>query len=105
MSKEIILRVPANIALDQIEPAIDSVVIDLDLTVALRGSLKSFPGSTHWHLKRGRERGTLEITWWPKCRKLWINIQAGRTAPWIDEVAPRLKQEIEARLERQAPSA
>lgn len=98
VSKEINIRVPASIASDKIVLVINSAVIDLGLNVTMRGSLKSFPGGTHWHLKHGRGPGTLEITWWPQRRRLWMKIQAGRTAEWIDEIAPRFKQEIESCL-------
>jgi len=98
MSVEIAIRVPDGIRPDKIVSAVDRTIVDLGLIVTIRGSLKSFPGSTHWHLKRGRGRGTLEATWWPGMRKLWIKIQAGRTAQWIEEIAPRFKREIESRL-------
>jgi hypothetical protein len=98
MSEEIVIHVPERITSDKIVWAIDKVILDLGLVVSMRGALKSFPGSTHWHVKRGRERGTLEATWWPQRRKLWIKVQARRTAPWIDEIAPRFKKEVESCL-------
>ena len=98
MSKEIAIRVPKNTRPGKIVSAVNRIIIDFGLIVTMRGSLKSFPGSTHWHLKRGRGSGTLETTWWPQERKLWIKIQAGRTAPWIDEIAPQFKRQIESRL-------
>jgi predicted nucleotidyltransferase len=103
--QEIDIQIPANIPSDQIVAAIDATVARRGLTVTLRGALKTFPGSTHWHLKRGRGRGTLEMTWWPKVRRLWIKIQAGRTAAWIDEAVPHLKEEIESLLHRLTRSA
>ena len=98
MPKELVIRVPASIKTGKIPPLIDALITDLNLIVTLRGTLKSFPSSTHWHLKRDRGRGTLELTWWPDRRRLWIKIQAGRTAPWIGAAAPRLKQEIQSRF-------
>jgi hypothetical protein len=98
MSEEIDILVPQNVRPDKIIAVVDGAILDLDLIAAMRGSLKSFPGSIHWHVKRGRAQGTLEITWWPEERRLWIKIQAGRKAPWIDEIAPRFKREIESRL-------
>ncbi len=61
------------------------------LTLMLDGTLKSYPGSRHWHYRRGRERGTLEITFWPAQRRLWLKIAAGRTSAWITELLPRLQ--------------
>ena len=105
MLVEILIRVPQTITPENIVSTVDGTILDLGLIVTMRGSLKSFPGSTHWHLKRGRGRGTLELTWWPVRRRLWIKVQAGRTAPWIDEVSPQIKRKIESRLSAPARSA
>jgi hypothetical protein len=105
MSEEILIHVPECIAPDKIGLIVDKAIIEFDLNVTLRGALKSYPRSTHWHIKRDRARGTFEITWWPQRRKLWIKIQAGRTAPWIDEIAPQFKLKIESHLRRLARSA
>ena len=44
----------------------------------MKGTLASFPNCVHWHWKRGKERGTLEITWWGKQDRLWFKVAAGR---------------------------
>jgi hypothetical protein len=98
MPQELVIPIVARYDSETILHAIDMAAIEIGLSVTLRAELKSFPGSTHWHVKQGRQPGTLEITWWPKKRKLWIKVQAGRTAAWIDEIAPRLKRKIEAHL-------
>jgi hypothetical protein len=105
MTEEILIHVPERITPDNVDFIIDKTIIEFDLNVTMRGTLKSYPGSTHWHIKRDRARGTLEITWWPQRRRLWIKIQSGRTAPWIDEIAPQFKQKIESHLHRLARSA
>ena len=64
------------------------------LRLTMKGTLKTCPGSTHWHYKLGREPGTLELTLWPAKQRLWISVQAGRTAPWIEEVLPALQHEL-----------
>ena len=71
----------------RIERAIDRC----GLGVSMRGTLAKYPGCAHWHLKKGRERGTLEVTLWPSERRLWLSVQSGRTAPWIDEAIKQLK--------------
>ncbi|MGA2229927.1 MAG: hypothetical protein ABSH22_03285 [Tepidisphaeraceae bacterium] len=100
MPQELVIPIVARYDSETILHAIDMAAIEIGLSVTLRAELKSFPGSTHWHVKQGRQPGTLEITWWPKERKMWIKVQAGRTAPWIDEIAPRLKRKIESHLRR-----
>jgi hypothetical protein len=51
----------------------------------MRTSLRTFPGCVHWHVKRGREPGTLEITFWPQERRAWFTIHDGRQAEWIEK--------------------
>lgn len=74
---------------------IDSAIGAHHLLTTMKGTLKSYPGCTHWHCKLGREKGTLEITLWPAQRRAWFKIQAGRRAPWIDEVVPKMKRTLE----------
>src|SRR4051794_41704257 len=53
---------------------VESACASAGLTITMRGTLAAYPGCVHWHLKRGRERGTLEITWWPKTAELWFKV-------------------------------
>ena len=68
------------------------------LTVALRGTLKKCPGSTHWHWKRPGAKGTLEVTLWPQGQVVLLSVQASRDAPWIREILPRLEAALRAEL-------
>ena len=74
---------------------IDAIVAAHSLITTMKGTLKSYPGCTHWHCKLGREKGTLEITLWPAKRRAWFKVQSGRRAPWIDEVVPQMKRMLE----------
>jgi hypothetical protein len=86
---------------------IENAVNAHGLTITSRGSLKSYPGCTHWHCKRGREKGTLEITFWPAKKRAWFKVQAAREAPWIDELLPILMRAMASsqstRRARRAP--
>jgi len=68
------------------------------LQMTLKGTLAKYPGCVHWHFKRGFERGTLEITWWPSARRLWFSVQAGRTGVWVEESLNQIKAALERRL-------
>ncbi len=74
---------------------IDEAIEAHGLLATMKGSLKTYPGSTHWHCKRGRETGTLEITYWPTKRRAWFKVQNGRRADWIDQIVPRMKRSLE----------
>lgn len=80
------------------ERAIDRAISDCGLTVTLRASLRKFPGCIHWHLKRGREAGTLEVTFWPKEHRAWFTIQGARKAAWIEVELPLLDNAIQRQL-------
>jgi hypothetical protein len=83
----------------QIERAIDDAIADSGLDVALRASLTKFPGCTHWHLKRGSNSGTLEITFWPQEKRAWFSIQSRREADWIEAAIRMLNNEIQRRAQ------
>ena len=62
------------------------------LTLVLKGTLAKYPGCVHWHFKRGRLPGTLEVTWWKS--RLWFKISAGRDAAWMDNVIEKLQMQL-----------
>ncbi len=91
----ILLRDVAN---DRVEQAIDRAIASADLSVTLRDTLKAFEGCIHWHVKNGRESGTLEITFWPKEHRAWFSVQQGRKAAWIDAKIKLLEAAIKSQL-------
>lgn len=76
---------------DSIIAAVERACAAEALTQTLRGALRTYPGCTHWHYKNGKAKGTLEITWWPKTRRLWFKIASGRQADWIAPCVERLR--------------
>ena len=74
---------------------VEAVLTSHGLTLRSRGTVKSYPGCTHWHWRNGKQAGTLEITLWPARRRLWFKVQAGRAASWIDQLVPSLKSDLE----------
>ncbi len=78
---------------------IDGCIAAAKLTTTLKDTLVTYPGSVHWHLKRGRASGVLEITYWPQRQRVWLSVHRNRRAPWIDEVEPVLVRSIAKRLE------
>ena len=56
--------------------------------------LNQYPGSTHWHLKKQGVKGTLEITWWPKQNRLWLEIRENREAAWQQKIVDALTDEF-----------
>lgn len=86
-------------ALDQeIVAAIEVVCRAAGLTQVSKGSLGKYLGCVHWHYKLGFQRGTLEITFWPKERRAWFGLRLNRFGQWMDALVPQLKAGIEMRL-------
>jgi hypothetical protein len=99
--RNIEIELPSGVSIEEVAAAIDRAIVDAGLSVTLRGSLKKFPGCTHWHAKLGRQAGTLEITLWPQERRAWFTIQNGRAAPWISDKIRSIASAIGQRLAKQ----
>lgn len=63
----------------------------------MKGSLSAYPGSIHWHYKSSGQKGTVEITLLDAERRIWVQVQDGRRATWIDRELPAIRCEIEKR--------
>ena len=92
------VAVPPEVDLGRCEQVVESACAAEGLRVARKATLATYPGSIHWHVKRGNESGTLEITVWPEGRRVWLKVQAGRAAPWIEVATARLKARLEEDL-------
>jgi hypothetical protein len=95
---EVEIQIPPAIHSSTIIKKVEQVCIDNDLTLTLKGTLAGYPGCVHWHFKKHKQPGTLEITWWEKEHRLWFKVADHRKGMWIDESLPALKKEIEQAL-------
>jgi hypothetical protein len=77
-----------------LEKTIEAHCRTIGLSITMKTTSAKFPGSLHWHLKKGRERGTLEITLWPSQNKLWFSMQDGRKGDWVLNTAHQLKEQL-----------
>jgi hypothetical protein len=96
--REVEFDVRPSAKLDHADSIIESECLAQGLVIGMKGTLASFPGSTHWHFRRQGERGTLEITLFPRGRRIWAQIQDGRRADWIDPCLIRIREAVEAKL-------
>jgi hypothetical protein len=78
-----------------LEETIEALCRAISLSITLKTTSAKFPGSIHWHLKKGCERGTLEITLWSSQNKLWFSMQDGRKGDWVLTTAQQLKKQLE----------
>jgi hypothetical protein len=91
---------PEGCDFKRVEHTVERLCRARGLLLALKGSLSQYPGSIHWHFKKERQKGTLEITLYPTKSRLWSKVHAGRKAQWIDETLPDFKNELEAELSK-----
>ena len=92
---EVELQIPGGVETETVIRVVEHVCASNELTYSLKGTLVSFPGSVHWHFKRGGQKGTLEMTWWESEHRLWFKVANGRTGEWMLESIPQLKEQIE----------
>jgi hypothetical protein len=92
---------PPTANLDRAEELIERCFAAVNVRVALRGTLATYPGCVHWHLKRESQPGTLEVTLWARRRRVWLAVHANRDGPWIAQAISRLAPTIERELAEQ----
>jgi hypothetical protein len=100
MPRIIPIPVPQRVRHTKIPAIVVKTIRSLGLRITLHTELKSYPGSTHWHVKHPGATGTLELTWWPDKRKLWMKVHANREATWMAQVTPDVKRILTLRLKR-----
>ena len=83
---------------EQLAALIEEAAAHYGLRLRMKGTLRTYPGSEHWHFQKPGERGTLEVTLWPAGKRVWFSVQAGRRAAWIAEMIPPMKTWIEGQL-------
>ena len=77
---EVELQIPDSAESEAVLRIVEQVCASNELTCSLKGTLVSYPGSIHWHFKQGKQKGTLEITWWESEQRLWFKVASGRTS-------------------------
>jgi len=70
---------------------VEKIASEVGLEVVLDGTLTKYPGSGHWHFQKDKKSGRLELTCWPMTSRLWLSVQGGREAPWIDDAVAAMQ--------------
>lgn len=95
---EVELQIPANVSSEHVIEVVEKVCVSHHLICARKGTLASYLDSTHWHFKMGKQKGTLEITWWEAKNRLWLKVAKGRMGNWMTENITALQKKIENAL-------
>ena len=99
---EMVVAVPPAFEIDRLPALAEEVCGRHGLAETFKGTLAAYRGCLHWHFARPGTRGTLELTFWPARRRLWIKVSDNRRAEWIDEVLPTLASALRSALEQAA---
>jgi hypothetical protein len=91
----ITIMIPANHDPAVLIARIERAAAAEGLDVGERMTLRTFPGSIHWHLRRPGGKGVLELTYWPSQGRLWFAVHANRRANWIAPAIERLRARLE----------
>ncbi|SDK29926.1 hypothetical protein [Sediminibacillus albus] len=83
---------------------IEEVIANYHLTITQKTTLRTKKGSYHWHTKKEKQAGVLEITYWPQKGRLWLEIADNRLADWnhslIEDAANCLAERFAGKIER-----
>jgi hypothetical protein len=98
--KEYPIQVEQHVDAKQVELAVEKCSRELGLLNPMRGTLAKYPGCVHWHFRKPLVNGTLEVTSWPSGNRLWISVQQGRRAEWLEETVPSMERCLHNALRR-----
>lgn len=96
--EEIELHIDPFLNEEQLASLVEEAAARSGLQIRLKTTLRTYPGSQHWHLTMPGERGTLEITCWLTGKRVWFAVHANRRDEWIKEVLPGMKAWLEGQV-------
>jgi hypothetical protein len=96
--EQIAVPIPTGAPAEKVAATVERIALEMGLVVRIRRALKQYPDGRHWHLGKPDQRGTLEVTHWPRTDDLWLSIHANRRAPWVSDTAPLFSQELRRAL-------
>ena len=94
--KSVEIKLPTIFDESEYVNRIETIIKQLSFTINTKTTLDSIPGSIHWHIKNGHEKGTLEATIDIYKPRFWLSYHDNRYADWIDEAIVRIKLALES---------
>lgn len=83
---------------DLVVREIEAVIAECKLDITLKSTLSTMKGSIHYHLKKGREAGVLEVTYWPQKSRMFVEIHRNRLAEWNNTAIVPFSEALAHRL-------
>lgn len=97
------IDLPRSFSLADAARAIEESCEAEGLRVGSRGTLAEHPGCIHWHYKKGREAGTMEVTLLNRERRILLSVAENRVAPWSAATLERVSEALIERVQRSSP--
>ena len=94
------VELPEVGGLDQVEKIVEQTCTSRKLHMTVKVSLRSYPGSVHWHFRKAAKSGTLEVTFWEQERRLWLSVHVNREGEWTTTEMKALKTALDAEFMR-----
>ncbi|MCB2230529.1 hypothetical protein KQH82_07420 [bacterium] len=91
----IIVTLSPSLSAQTVVRRFETMIVEAGLVVHTRGGLATKPGSTHWHIRKEGENGTLEATWLPATGHFSFSIHENRQGDWIAEAVKVLRKRLE----------
>ena len=98
--QEIEINLSSHQQQNEIEEIIEDACQAQSLHIVSKNTLQKYPGCVHWHYRRIKTTGTLEITYWSARDRCWFPVRNGRAQPWVIETVKQLKVEIERQIKK-----
>ncbi|MFN8286394.1 MAG: hypothetical protein U0V74_06565 [Chitinophagales bacterium] len=77
------------------EARIDKLCEKLGLAVTMKGILKSIGPNKHWHLKKGKAKGVLEITLMLESGEIILSVHDNRKGDWEEDMMKQVKKAMQ----------
>lgn len=78
------------------EAKMEQLLAVLGLQLTLKGHLKTLPENLHWHYKKPKHTGTLEITLILQTNELIVECKKSRWGDWVEDVLVELSKQVKA---------
>ena len=93
---ELEIKFPINLNSEEIILRFEQAVNETSLSIKSRGTLKTIPGSVHWHIVDATKKGTLEATYCPNKKRLTLSFRDNHYGDWIDDAIVKIKKLLES---------
>jgi hypothetical protein len=84
----------------EVEATIRGFAAEQDLTVGPIRTLKTIPGGAHWHIRKGRGSGTLEVTLDATASELRVAVHENRRGSWAGATLESFAASLKATLKK-----